>query len=415
MVRRIYLHVGTPKTGTTYLQSVLWANRDALARQGLLLPLKGVREHFYLSVTARGSAEAKANMPPAGHTAWNRMIDEVKRSRRDVLISHELFSAGSMKEAAWVHAQLRPLCQELHIVVTARDMGRQVPAEWQQTVKHGRDHTLPAFYDTLRRWDPDEPTRPPLKSRPPVLFWQVQDLVAVLDRWGAGLPREHIHIVTVPPRGADKRLLWSRFAQVVNVDPESVDQSVTTPNESLGVAEIELVRRVNTALPADLPRMRQQKVVKGGLADTILAARAGMRKFAPSAQDYAWSVKRGTQMVEALRPLGYDVVGDLDDLIPAAQPPGGASVDDVTEGELNTVAVQTIVDLLLPSDAPAARGMDADPRRARGKIGDQQRRTNQQAKTLEQARQERRGGAHRLLLRLRRAGGKVKRLITRRR
>lgn len=28
MARRVFLHVGTPKTGTTYLQSLLWANQE---------------------------------------------------------------------------------------------------------------------------------------------------------------------------------------------------------------------------------------------------------------------------------------------------------------------------------------------------------------------------------------------------
>ncbi len=44
MANRVFLHVGTPKTGTTYLQTVMWANRDKLAEQGLLLPLRRVRD-----------------------------------------------------------------------------------------------------------------------------------------------------------------------------------------------------------------------------------------------------------------------------------------------------------------------------------------------------------------------------------
>ncbi len=32
---RIYLHIGVPKTGTTYLQDVLYRNRDVLAAAGI--------------------------------------------------------------------------------------------------------------------------------------------------------------------------------------------------------------------------------------------------------------------------------------------------------------------------------------------------------------------------------------------
>jgi hypothetical protein len=30
----VYLHVGPVKTGSTYLQSIMWSNRDALSEQG---------------------------------------------------------------------------------------------------------------------------------------------------------------------------------------------------------------------------------------------------------------------------------------------------------------------------------------------------------------------------------------------
>ena len=33
----VYLHIGVPKTGTTYLQGFLFANREALAKRGLLV------------------------------------------------------------------------------------------------------------------------------------------------------------------------------------------------------------------------------------------------------------------------------------------------------------------------------------------------------------------------------------------
>ena len=31
MAARVFLHIGLPKTGTTYLQSVLWGSKAALA------------------------------------------------------------------------------------------------------------------------------------------------------------------------------------------------------------------------------------------------------------------------------------------------------------------------------------------------------------------------------------------------
>lgn len=36
--RRIYVHIGEPKTGTSFLQHALWSNRAQLAAQGVVLP-----------------------------------------------------------------------------------------------------------------------------------------------------------------------------------------------------------------------------------------------------------------------------------------------------------------------------------------------------------------------------------------
>lgn len=44
--RRVLVHVGTPKTGTSYLQDVLFLNRDSLQDQGILYPADRFDEHF---------------------------------------------------------------------------------------------------------------------------------------------------------------------------------------------------------------------------------------------------------------------------------------------------------------------------------------------------------------------------------
>lgn len=332
MARRVYLHVGTPKTGTTFLQSVLWASKDELREQGVLLPLDRVRDHYYLSNIARAAERPLENMPQHAHSAWDRMLAEVDAWDQDVVISHELFSVCSEDRAAWTTDSLSTVCDEVHVIVTARDLARQVPAEWQQTIKHGRTHRLKEFYKELR------------STHPTVLFWRVQDLPDLLSRWSTGIPEERIHLVTVPPTGAPTDLLWKRFASVIGVEPSRADLSVDVPNESLGLVEVETLRRVNVYAPADHPK--QQLLVRQVLAEGILAARPDAQKFAPPPSEHPWVIKRGTRMVEELRAGSYDVVGSLDELIPPTEPVEGPNPDDVSDREVAEVAVQTISQLL---------------------------------------------------------------------
>ena len=54
MARRALLHVGTAKSGTTYLQDLWWRHRDDLRERGLLLPGDGRRDHFTAAAVVKG-------------------------------------------------------------------------------------------------------------------------------------------------------------------------------------------------------------------------------------------------------------------------------------------------------------------------------------------------------------------------
>ncbi len=407
MARRVFVHVGTPKTGTTYLQSVMWANKDALTQQGLLLPLDAVRGHYYVAAVVRNAAAALKTMPPAAPKAWDRMLQQIAEWKGDAVISHELLAATSRSRAEWAVEQLRQDSAEVHIIVTARDLARQIPAEWQQTVKHGRAHTLKAFYATLQDEDPS--THPGVKAS--VLFWRVQDLPTVLANWGAGLPPEHVHVVTVPPSGAARGLLWQRFATLLGIDPDSVDTSVTMPNESLGVVEIETLRRVNELIPADVPRPQLQTMVKQVFAEGVLAARHDMQKFAPPPDVHPWVVERGTVMVEQLRTSGYDVVGDLDELLPPAEPLAGPDPDDVGADAISGVAVQAITSLLFSRDELATRKLMADLKEQRAALDRRTARVEELQGQLAAANTELDRRGRPLRVRVRRLLGRVKRRL----
>ena len=62
MARRVFLHIGTPKSGTTYLQSLWWQHRDALAERGLLLPGGSADEQFRAGAVVRANAGVLVTM-----------------------------------------------------------------------------------------------------------------------------------------------------------------------------------------------------------------------------------------------------------------------------------------------------------------------------------------------------------------
>ena len=67
--KKVFFHVGAPKTGTTYLQQVLFQNREALARDGVLYPYEFFDESFRSMQDFRGASwgrRARATTPGSG-------------------------------------------------------------------------------------------------------------------------------------------------------------------------------------------------------------------------------------------------------------------------------------------------------------------------------------------------------------
>lgn len=339
----MFLHVGSPKTGTTFLQGVLWSQRRLAAEQGLLLPMNRFFDHYLASLDVRGLAGRKHH-PERAVGSWDRLVREAEAWRGNVLVSHELFASATAEQAARAVAAFGD-DTEVHVVVTARDLVRQIPAEWQEHVKHRSTKTLARFVDDLRRdvsgssW-----------------FWQVQDTAGVVERWGGSLPPERVHVVTVPPVGADPGILWDRFATLLGLDPASFDTRASRANTSLGMEQTELLRRLNdelgdrVPLPGSYPRL-----VKDLLAHRVLAARPGSR-LALDLPSTELALERSREIVERLAPLGVDVVGDLEELVPEPLAARAAATETFPTPSDAVLLAESVAALAGVLDAFANRG-----------------------------------------------------------
>ena len=343
MARRVFLHIGTPKSGTTFLQSVWWANKDELSRQGLLLPGRGVNDHYWASCVVRGGTQLQ-HLPEAGPRSWQRLLNATGDHDGDVLISHELFSPASADRAADALRDLDSVAGEVHVVLTARDLARQIPAEWQQRTKHGRSQTFDDFLDTIR-------------SHPEMAFWHVQDVPAVLDRWSQGIPEERVHLVVLPPAGAPPTALWEQVCDLTGVDGAGMDQRATRRNESLGLAEAEAMRRVSAELNQGGLAKSTERLLKNWFAENMLRS-GDPEKIVLPAPAYPWVVDRAQTMVEQLAGRDYDVRGDLTQLVPSPDPTPGRTFAEVTDEEVAAVTVRALARFVEHEESSRARARE---------------------------------------------------------
>ena len=330
MARRAFLHVGTAKSGTSYLQDLWWRHRDALRERGLLLPGDTTRDHFHAAALVKGMDAIVERLDDERRGTWERLVAETRDWSGDVLISHEHFSDSPADAAARALADLAAAADEVHLVLTVRDLGAGAALGLAAAGQAGGP---PA----LRRVPRDRAPR--ARTTRSSGATRTCPASSTAGRSGS-IPPTCTSSSYLPP-GAPRDELWRRTGAVLGVDVGDLDTEARRTNVSLGIVEAELLRRVNAHIPrerrtvdADPPHPRR------------LHARPPRRQRPPEpfvlpAEHAGWVRERSEAVVATLRERSYDVVGDLDDLRPA-DPGPGRTPDEVSDAEVLAAATTVV-------------------------------------------------------------------------
>ncbi|MDR7252966.1 hypothetical protein J2X46_001951 [Nocardioides sp. BE266] len=340
MSRRVLLHVGCPKTGTSYLQDVLFRNQKTLREHDILYPADRFDAHFLAALDLMTLPWGGLETEAVG--AWDRLAAQVRDWPGTAIISHEIFARATPTQVERALASLGDA--EVHLVLSVRDLVRQIPAEWQENVKHRSHITYAKFLQTIR-----DPAR---DSKIGSWFWAVQELPDILARWAGSLPSERVHLVTVPPSGSDRGELWRRFSHTFGLDGLELDLTAERENPSLGVPETSLLRTINQRVTSIISPPDYRPLVRELLAHQTLSRGVASARLGLSPEDHAWAQDLSRGWVAAIAEEGYDVSGSLDDLV---GPDLGTFVDPDT----------VTAELLLPSALDAISALLVEGARLR--------------------------------------------------
>jgi hypothetical protein len=258
---------------------------------------------------------------------WRRLVGEVNAWPGTAVMSMEFLGPRSAEKIE----QMRDTFPDTRVeaVLTCRDLARNIPAMWLESVQNGATASWEDYLQSVRKHD--------RRARAGRIFWRHQDLVDIASRWADGLGHDAMTLVTVPQRGAPPGLLWDRFASVVGVDPSGCDLDVRG-NPAIGLATAILLRRLNERMvvdgevPPGYDRFVKHELSKRGLVYRQQdEPRLGL--------DEEWVVEAGRKQVKGLQRADYRVVGDLQELEPAPVPgiqpaevPSDAVIDAAVDG-----------------------------------------------------------------------------------
>ena len=285
----------------------MWHNHAQLAAQGVLLPGYSHQDHSRASRDLREAPRAALDPAAPWVGEWDVLTRQALHAPEAAVISNELLAACDSRQADRAVRSLLPA--EVHIVLTVRDFASLLPAEWQERIKCRDTVQWEEWLGRIAGACPDA------DRRHRSWFWNVHDTLAILDAWSQHLPPDHVHVITTPqddPAG----LLWARFAAVLGLGPGGVDLTQARANSSLGIAETEFLRRMNEALPADLPDWFYTRNIKQVLAHDVLPARPRQARLSLPPGRQAWARAQAESLVAGLRDAKFHIVGDLGELLP---------------------------------------------------------------------------------------------------
>lgn len=309
----VYLHIGAPKTGTTFLQRVVWANRDLLAERGVYLPGNRPMDHFRAGFDLRGVAGQNPIADLTGR--WEELTRQVASSEcPSALVSDERLAACTEGEVRKAVQSLQPA--QVKVVYSVRAPVDVLSSAWQEAVKSGSAQTFERWFTPVQEHRRDNP----------IWFWQTHDVADVIGRWTSVIDPSAFHILTCPPPGAAKSVLWERFASVLDLEPGGVDLDVR-PNYSLGTQEVEFLRRLNREVPADYPIRYARRITRDMLGNRILALREDKEKIRLPQHALEWAEEYTDEVIATLNASPCPIVGEAEDLRRKRRdtPPGEAT------------------------------------------------------------------------------------------
>lgn len=231
-MKKLFLHIGFNKTGSTSIQKDLALNAGALLAQGILYPFRPAapymqgRQHVPLAaaIPERKVSWLKKTKRPTLDRAYEALFADLETQAFDtLLLSSESFGGRDMdaRKVAWLQERFTDF--DIHVVAYIRRQDGYLLSTYQQGIKGGA--TKPFDFASYQ-------------SRQTLKF------AARLDLWRDALGAEKVHVRPFEPRLWPEGGLLADFLQTIGAQRTGIVPSPPL-NEGLDYRAVELLRQLN--------------------------------------------------------------------------------------------------------------------------------------------------------------------------
>ncbi len=300
MADRVVLHIGTMKSGTSFVQSALMANRKALRKSGHLFLGRsfGRQSRAVRDVLAKGRK---------GSDAWAALANEARAFKGETgIISMEFLSFAGPRQ---IGAFLEPLeGLEVEVVITVRDQFRAIPAQWQTFTRNFGTDDWATYLRRISSGAPEDGSERAVET-----FNRAQDVATMIERWSSRPRVSQTVVVTVPDPAAPPAELWHRFCAAIGAPVEETSLDELHANPSLGYASCDLLRRMNVHL-GDVSPKAYRKGIRPLAREVLVPLRAEETRPLLDVSAAEFARGRNAQIRASVSGRGLPMIGSLEEL-----------------------------------------------------------------------------------------------------
>ncbi|MEN9693570.1 MAG: hypothetical protein RLZZ330_1214 [Actinomycetota bacterium] len=331
VAKRLVIHAGFLKTGTTALQASMNIKQKALLEQGVFYPkvvdprIAVEADHHFAALALIGkpegwrSEESENDFEPI--STWENLCKQLNSYSGTSIFSSEMLCELEVSQIQKIKNETKAL--EKDVIFTIRPLVKILPSAYQQKIKFGQ---IKVSYE---KWL-EQVFAPDRDNNAAKQFWLRHDYPAVLQRWIDVFTNEHVGLVVADEN--NREFLFDTFSSLLKLKPGTLKQvkNVGT-NRSLTIDEGTLLMEVSRLYRKNRDWTDYKIFIREGAAK-FLTDSESKDLDAKKLVTPQWAIdaaNEGTRKhIEQIKALNIRIDGDLDSLANATVPSGTNEIPD---------------------------------------------------------------------------------------
>jgi hypothetical protein len=337
-MKKVFIHAGFHKTGTTALQHSLQASTNQLKAAGYRYPIvdQGTSQSgSVLALADRGWGWQARGSKTIPKRVWTKLVKQARSGGENIVLSSEFFSELDEAQVHQVKEAFAGL--EVEVIFTLRAFDKLFPSTYQQALKSGSSYSYEVWLErTVTDYFAEQKTG----------FWKRNRHAHVISRWMQIFGAENVTLITADE--SNPGLLFERFGELLKLPAGTLEPVVESGlNRSLLLDEIHLLRTINKNVPKSRNWNAYMTFIRRGTFEQITATPAGKvtaaaRLRTPKA--YAKKIEEiATLEMAELKSLNLRVMGSLSDLEVGTAPVG-------PNAELTQISIDKVATIIASYD-----------------------------------------------------------------